>query len=214
MNTDFSAKIERRKKKAEADLKKIVEKCEADLKKIVENAKAEEKEKTTGGDDRVNENCVVSVTRHACEKCGCTFATKEGVKHHQKTAKKCRLIVERNANGVPPAARLEKFVEKADKKAEEKEKVAGPEAALADIWTPPFKKCDILQPELVFEKTKTLDEMKALAVKNDCRIIIKNGDNGKWYLKGKGKPIEYLKSKIDKRLGKSPRDGVCCYLRL
>ena len=58
------------------------------------------------GDDlmmvgRVNENGVVFVTRPACEKCGCTFATKRGVKHHQKTTQKCGIIVDRIANGVP-----------------------------------------------------------------------------------------------------------------
>lgn len=50
-----------------------------------------------------------------------------------------------------------------------------------------------------------------LAIKNECPIIIKNGINGKWYLKGKGKSIEYLKSKIEEKLGKS-RDGVFCLL--
>ena len=114
-------------------------------------------------------------------------------------------------------AYYKKFVEKA--KAEEKEKPRGPEAALVEKKANKmtrFSNCDILlhnnDVEVHgFEKTKHIDEMELLAVKNDCRIIIKNGTNGKWYLKGKGKPIEYLKSKIDERLGKS-RDGVYCYL--
>ena len=79
-----------------------------------------------------------------------------------------------------------------------------------------FSKCDILLHKnnverYGFEKTKSEGEMIDLAIKNDCPIIIKNGINGKWYLKGKGKPIEYLKSKIDEKLGKS-RDGVFCLL--
>jgi hypothetical protein len=108
------------------------------------------------------------------------------------------------------------------KSREKKEKAAGPEASLAEKKAPyyniitRFLKCDILlhnnDVEVHgFEKTKSEGEMIDLAVKNDCRIIIKNGTNGKWYLKGKGKPIEYLKSKIDERLGKS-RDGVFCLL--
>lgn len=78
-----------------------------------------------------------------------------------------------------------------------------------------FSKCDILLHKnnverYGFEKTKTEGEMIDLAIKNECPIIIKNG-NGKWYLKGKGKTIEYLKSKIDEKIGKS-RDGVFCLL--
>jgi hypothetical protein len=79
-----------------------------------------------------------------------------------------------------------------------------------------FSKCDILRHTndvnwYGFEKTKTEGEMIDLAIKNNCPIIIKNGINGKWYLKGKGKTIEYLKNKINENLGKS-RDGVFCLL--
>ena len=79
-----------------------------------------------------------------------------------------------------------------------------------------FTKCDILfhknDVELYgFEKTKTEGEMIDLAMKNKCPIIIKNGINGKWYLKGKGKTIEYLKNEIYEKKGKS-RDGVFCLL--
>ncbi len=79
-----------------------------------------------------------------------------------------------------------------------------------------FSKCDILRNNndvnyYGFEKTKTEGEMIDLAIKNNCPIIIKNGINGKWYLKGNGKTIEYLKNKIDEKLGKS-RDGVFCLL--
>ena len=110
-----------------------------------------------------------------------------------------------------------------NKKVIKMEEAAGPEASeLVEKKAPyynrstRFLKCDILINKndvdwYGFEKTKTEGEMIDLAVKNDCRIIIKNGTNGKWYLKGKGKPIEYLKSKIAERLGKS-RDGVFCLL--
>jgi hypothetical protein len=50
-----------------------------------------------------------------------------------------------------------------------------------------------------------------LAISNNCKIIIKNGYNGKWYLKGKDKDIDYLKIKINENIGNS-REGVYCYL--
>ena len=62
-----------------------------------------------------------------------------------------------------------------------------------------------------FDKTKTEGEMIDLAVICDCPIIIKNGINGKWYLKGHKKSIDFLKSKIDEQIGKS-RNGVFCLL--
>jgi hypothetical protein len=79
-----------------------------------------------------------------------------------------------------------------------------------------YIKCDILRHTsdiefYGFDKTKTEGEMIDLAVKNGSHIIVKNGKNGKWYLKGKGKSIEYLKSKIDENVGKF-RDGVFCLL--
>jgi len=79
-----------------------------------------------------------------------------------------------------------------------------------------YDNCDILinQNDIEyygFDKNKTLDEIINLAIINDCRIIIKNGFNGKWYLKGKNKDINFLKTKINNNMGLS-RDGVCCYL--
>ena len=49
------------------------------------------------------------------------------------------------------------------------------------------------------------------AINNDCKIIIKNGYNGKWYLKGKNKEIEDLRLKINENIN-NHRNGVCCYL--
>ena len=60
MNTNFSAKAERRKKKAEADYKKAVEKEEAYYKKAAEKAykkaeaEAEEKEKAALAEKMIN----------------------------------------------------------------------------------------------------------------------------------------------------------------
>ena len=79
-----------------------------------------------------------------------------------------------------------------------------------------YLRCDILLHEndieyYGFDKNNTEGEMIDLALKNDCPIIIKNGKKGKWYLKGKGKTIDYLKNKIDNYIGKS-RNGVFCLL--
>jgi hypothetical protein len=62
-----------------------------------------------------------------------------------------------------------------------------------------------------YTKEKTLGEMIDLALLNECPIIIKNGYNGKWYLKGKNKDIDFLKNKINENIG-IHRDGIICYL--
>jgi hypothetical protein len=77
-----------------------------------------------------------------------------------------------------------------------------------------YQNCDVLKHSndvepLGFEKTKTEGEMIDLAVKHGSNIIVKNGINGKWYLKGKGKSKELLKTKIEENQGKS-RQGVYC----
>jgi len=79
-----------------------------------------------------------------------------------------------------------------------------------------YDKCDILINKndieyYGYDKNKTFGEMVDLAIVNNCNIIIKNGYNGKWYLKGKNKEINFLKIKINKNIGNS-RDGVVCYL--
>jgi hypothetical protein len=79
-----------------------------------------------------------------------------------------------------------------------------------------FSNCDILISKndveyYGFPKTKTEGEMIDLAIEYRCPIIVKNGNKGKWYLKGRGKQIADLKNKIDENLGKS-RDGVFCLL--
>jgi len=62
-----------------------------------------------------------------------------------------------------------------------------------------------------YSKTKTEGEMIDLAIINGCKIIIKNGITGKWYLKGKDSTIEDLKIKINEKLDES-RTGVFCLL--
>jgi len=64
---------------------------------------------------------------------------------------------------------------------------------------------------LGFPKTHTEAEMYTLARCYGCKIITKNGKNGKWYLKGKGRTLEALKGEINKNRGNS-RDGVYCLL--
>ena len=79
-----------------------------------------------------------------------------------------------------------------------------------------YPKCDILihkndVERLGFDKTKTEGEMIDLAAIHGCKIIIKNGKNGKWYLKGKGRDSAFLKDEIAKNMNKY-RDGVFCLL--
>lgn len=62
-----------------------------------------------------------------------------------------------------------------------------------------------------FPKTHTLEQMMTMAIEHKCPIIIKNGTNGKWYLKGKSKSLDELKHLIAMNRGLS-RDGVDCYL--
>ena len=79
-----------------------------------------------------------------------------------------------------------------------------------------YNKCDILKhnndiESHGFDKNKTLGEMIDMAINNDCRIIIKDGFNGKWYLKGQHGNIDFLRLKINNSIGLS-RDGVYCIL--
>jgi hypothetical protein len=78
-----------------------------------------------------------------------------------------------------------------------------------------YDRCDFLLgnnnvQRLGFEGNKTLGEMIDLAVSHKCPIIIKNGNQGKWYLKGQNKTTEFLKGEIDKNKGTTP-EGVICY---
>ena len=80
-----------------------------------------------------------------------------------------------------------------------------------------FFKTDILRwkgndiEPLGFPKTNTEEEMFVLARRYGCKIIIKNGTNGKWYLRGKDYTLDYLKSEINRHRGNS-REGVYCVL--
>ncbi len=81
-----------------------------------------------------------------------------------------------------------------------------------------YDNCDILRgwncnnvQSNGFDKNKSLGEMIDMALNNNCKIIIKSGYNGKWYLKGQGKSINYLKIKINQNIGRF-HDGVTCYL--
>lgn len=58
-----------------------------------------------------------------------------------------------------------------------------------------------------FDKNMTLGQMIDLAIEHNCRVICKNGTNGKWYLKGKNIPYEDLKTKLDQAEARH-RDGV------
>jgi hypothetical protein len=93
---------------------------------------------------------------------------------------------------------------------------------MSEAAAPPFQqitrypRCDILANQndiepLGFDKDKTETEMIALAIQHGCPIIIRNGKRGKWYLKGKGKPMDELKQRIQEQTGNA-RDGVFCLL--
>lgn len=80
-----------------------------------------------------------------------------------------------------------------------------------------FMNTDILRwnggdiERLGYPKTHTQEDMYVLARRHGCKIITKNGYNGKWYLKGKGKTMEELKEAINRNRGNS-REGVYCIL--
>ncbi len=80
-----------------------------------------------------------------------------------------------------------------------------------------FLKTDVLRwdggdiERLGYPKTHTEEEMYILARSHGCKIITKNGYNGKWYLKGKGYSRDYLQETINQNRGNS-REGVLCIL--
>lgn len=58
-----------------------------------------------------------------------------------------------------------------------------------------------------FDKNMTLGQMIDLAIEHNCRVICKNGDNGKWYLKGKNRPAADMRARLDQAPARH-RDGV------
>lgn len=80
-----------------------------------------------------------------------------------------------------------------------------------------YNQCDILKGQDEVEKygfckNNTEKEMVELAIQNGSQIVTKNGKNGKWYIKGKEKTIEYLKNKLDEKLGTARTEDVYCLL--
>lgn len=57
---------------------------------------------------------------------------------------------------------------------------------------------------LGFDCNTSFGEIINLAMQNNCRLIVKNG-NGKWYLKCAGKTYEEVKIKLDENIGRYPR---------
>lgn len=66
--------------------------------------------------------------------------------------------------------------------------------------------------EYGYAAERTEEEMIQLAIENMCPVIVKNGITGKWYLKGRGRQITELKTKLEQNRGNAPRDGVYCIL--
>ena len=139
-------------------------------------------------------------------------------------ARKCDEKVDEKTEEKEKIEEKDKEKEKNEENIEEKidEKVVD-NIKIDDINTNNYKKitkylqCDILIhrndiSKNGFDKHKTEDEIIALANKHKCPIIIKNGLNGKWYLKGKKKSIECLKQYIEDNIGKKKREGCYCLL--
>ena len=85
-----------------------------------------------------------------------------------------------------------------------------------DVNITRYQNCDILinQNDIEkygFDKDKTEQEMIELAIQNGCPVVVKSGESGKWYLKGKDKSILSIKHKIEKHKGKF-RNSVYCIL--
>lgn len=74
-----------------------------------------------------------------------------------------------------------------------------------------YQRTDIIRGKedqlFIFDSTKTEGEMIDLAVQHNCRIILKGGDKGRWYLKGRDMDHDLIISKINNSIGNS-RDGV------
>jgi len=81
-----------------------------------------------------------------------------------------------------------------------------------------YSNCDFIGKNCVskygFDKTKTEDEMIALAILHKCPIILKNGPNAKWYLKGAGKTQAELTAKLEENVEKGRIGQYCLYLNI
>jgi hypothetical protein len=70
---------------------------------------------------------------------------------------------------------------------------------------------NIVEP-LGFDKTTTFDRMIAVAIENNCSVIIKNG-KGKWYLKAQNTDYELVKERLEANKGKSPGGRMCWLIK-
>ena len=81
-----------------------------------------------------------------------------------------------------------------------------------------YSNCDFIGKNCVsergFDKTKTEDEMIALAMLHKCPIILKTGPNAKWYLKGAGKTQAELITKLEENVEKGRIGQYCLYLNI
>ena len=71
---------------------------------------------------------------------------------------------------------------------------------------------NIVEP-LGFDKNTTFDRMIALAIENNCSVIIKNGDNGKWYLKAQNTDYNLVKERLEANKGNSPPGRKCWHIK-
>ena len=66
-----------------------------------------------------------------------------------------------------------------------------------------FENCNVYHKQDFGEKygysrNLTLEEMISIAVENRCPIIVRGGNNAKWYLKGNNKTEDVVREKISK----------------
>ena len=80
-----------------------------------------------------------------------------------------------------------------------------------------FNKCDFNignnnVEQLGYDKDFTIGHMIDLALENSCRVIIKNGFTGKYYLKCKNMSYSDATALAQRHEGLTRRDGVTCFV--
>ena len=66
---------------------------------------------------------------------------------------------------------------------------------------------------LGFPKETPFGDLIGLAIENKCSVIIKNGYNGKWYLKAQNIDYEVVKERLKFNMGNSPVGRRCWLIK-
>ena len=80
-----------------------------------------------------------------------------------------------------------------------------------------FAKCDFNIgkndiEQLGYDKNLTIGHMIDIALEHSCRVIIKNGITGKYYLKCKDMVYDDAIALAERNQGKARGDGVICHV--